>query len=430
MTNKHLTESNVFCMAPWVHIANIPNGDILPCCISLGGSMGNLYKDKIEDIWNNDNYKSFRKDLLEGKQSKHCTRCYKEESWGNTTSYRRTFNRKYGNQYDDLVTNSTDADGNLSKMKFIRWDFRFNNLCNLACTSCSPIYSSTWGNVAKLMDPSYSIQRFNTSEINKESFINTIKTQAENVIDVYFAGGEPLIQAEHYEILDHIDSINRLEHIDFVYSTNLSVLEYKSVNILDYWKKMKSLRILVSLDEIDPDRLYYIRYPADLDKIVKNIKRLNETLTRANHDWVITPTWSIMNTHRMLDIVKFFKDNELLPNAFYNTLIWEYDVHNIILMDPPHLSIMCATPEWKEYLRTKLNEYKEWYIDVLIPLKKESVRTEALRVMDTIIARFHKSLDENVEINKDDWKRWINRLDVVRSTNFNKTFPELEWHLP
>ena len=53
----HLKHSKTFCMAPFMHIHNVPNGDILPCCIGLGGSMGNLYENSIEEIWNNEKYR-------------------------------------------------------------------------------------------------------------------------------------------------------------------------------------------------------------------------------------------------------------------------------------------------------------------------------------------------------------------------------------
>jgi len=267
-----IKESKVFCMAPWVHINNIPNGDILPCCIGLDGPMGNLYSENIEDIWNGQKYKDFRKDLMNDIPSKQCERCYKEESWGNAHPLRKTFNHHFQDQYEDLVENSTNDDGHLNKMNLLRWDFRFSNLCNLACTSCSPSYSSTWVPIAKKLNPNYQEPQFNNSKINRDKFINTIKTQADVVKEIYFAGGEPLIQSEHYEILEHIDNLKKLDKIDFTYSTNLTSLTFKSTNIIDYWKRIKNLRVLVSLDEIDNNRLHYIRYPATADKIIENIK--------------------------------------------------------------------------------------------------------------------------------------------------------------
>jgi hypothetical protein len=310
-------------------------------------------------------------------------------------------------------------------MLLLRWDFRFNNLCNLACLGCSSEYSSTWGILNKVLDYNYTEIQFKDSKKNKEKFINVIKTQANYVKKVYFAGGEPLIQAEHYEILEEIKKLNRLQDIDFTYSTNLNTMSYKSTNIIDYWKDMKKLRVLVSIDEVDEHRLYYMRYPSKLNKIVENIKLLNDKLNKPGQDWTITPTWSIMNMHRMKEIVSFFYENNLLPRTFYNSNIWEYDVHNIILMGPERLAISGAPSEWKQLIHTKLDEYKIWYINVLIPLKEQPYREHAVSIINSTIERFHNSVNESNNATITDRKNWFDKMDNARSTNFNKTFPEL-----
>ncbi len=425
MKDYRLKKSKVFCMVPWVHMFNSPSGDVQPCCVSLDGTMGNVYENDIKEIWNNARYKDFRKELLSDTPSKHCDRCYKEERWGNNATLRQQFNTDFADYYDDLVEKSTEHDGTAKKMDFLRWDFRFSNLCNLACIGCSPEYSSTWGPIYKKMNPEYNEVQFKNSNKNKERFIEIIKSQADKVIKIYFAGGEPLIQPEHYEILNEIKKFNRLDKLDVTYSTNLNTLSYKSSNVLDYWQPMKKLRILVSLDEVDENRLYYIRYPSDLKKIVENIKELNANLTEHGQDWVITPTWNILNIHRIKEIVKYFLDNNLLPKTFYKTYIWEYDIHNIILNGPKRLSMSSANAEHKKFIHKKLDEYQQWYIDTLIPLKDPVLQIHSKDVIVSQIARFHRAVDEQVDTTVEDRAAWISSLDTVRNTNFKYTFPEL-----
>ena len=109
--------------------------------------------------------------------------------------------------------------------------------------------------------------------------------------------------------------------------------------------------------------MYYIRYPSKASEIIDNIKTLNKNFTGDNRRWSITPTWSIMNIHRIKDIASFFKDNNLLPATFADSAEWEVDLHNILLLYPNHMSISAAPPEWKQYLRKQLDEYVQWYID-------------------------------------------------------------------
>ena len=433
MSNKEfrLKESKVFCMAPWVHVHNMPNGDIQPCCIAaIGKPMGNLYEDEIEVIWNNDNYKTFRKNMLNEIPAKNCDRCLKEEEWGNTNTIRNFYNNLYGKKYEELVEEGTEEDGSMKEMKIYRWDFRFSNLCNLACTPCSTKYSSAWVDVVNKMWPlNATTEKFNTSSINKEKFINTIKSQAKYADDVYLAGGEPLIQPEHFAILKAMDEAGKFDDgTHFCYSTNLTSLKYKDIDVLEYWARIKKLKILVSMDEVDRDRLHYSRYPLELDTIVKNLHRLNNALTGSQQSWTLTPTWSIMNTHRMKEMVEFLSKENLLSRTFYDSSEWEVDFHNIILMHPEHLSISCATPEWKEFLHNSLREFQEWYVDVMVPLKNVSVRESAITTLHDNIERFHKAIDEPVIINHDSSSEWFNKLDEARGTNFLKTFPELSWH--
>jgi len=313
-------------------------------------------------------------------------------------------------------------------MNLYRWDFRFNNLCNLACVGCGPDYSSSWVELKKRMWPNDADDfKIYSSKENKENFINTIKTQAKVVDNIYFAGGEPLLHPEHYEILSELNRLEKLDKVEFMYSTNLTNLYYKDHYIVDYWNKMKRCKVIVSIDEVDPERLHYIRYPSDRDAIVNNIKIINQSLNSVDKHWSITPTWNILNAHRMKDIIEFFYLNDLFPYAFYNSVAWDVDIATIILMHPKHLSISIATPEWKEYLNQKFNEFEEWYIDTLIPLKNSNVRVFATKIIKGNMEKFRNALKESNE-NKN-FKFWYQRMDDVRGTDFCKTFPELTWHI-
>ena len=420
-----MNKSKVFCMAPWVSINNNPNGDILPCCIARDGTFGNLYKDSVEDIWNNEKYKNFRKGMLNDEPSDHCARCYKEQEWGNTSNYRHHWNELYYSKYDELM-DATDPDGTLHTMNFYRWDFRFNNLCNLACIGCGPGFSSSWVELQKKMWPNANEFKIYSSRDKKEQFINTIKTQAKVVDNIYFAGGEPLMHAEHYEIMEELDKLNKLDQVEFMYSSNLTNLHFKDQYIVDYWQKMKRCKVLVSIDEVDADRLYYMRYPSELNQIIDNIKIIRPILKTVDKHWSIVPTWSILNLHRMKDIIGYFLDNEILPYAFYRGVSWELDMHNIILMHPRHLSISAAPPEWKQYLHQKLNEFEEWYMDVMIPLKIPDARFFATKIVKDNMDKFRNALNEENE-DRSLYHRY-KRLDEVRGTNFTKTFPELTWY--
>jgi radical SAM protein with 4Fe4S-binding SPASM domain len=424
--NYRLNKSKVFCMAPWVTLNSNPNGDIIPCCLAKSQpAFGNLYEDKIENIWNNEQFKKLRLDMLNDVPNETCQSCYKSNDWGSNSTYRTYWNDRYGHRYDQLVP-QTNVDGSLNTMNLYRWDFRFNNLCNLACVMCGPSLSSSWVELHKRLEPTAPKFKIYSSNENKQDFIKTIKSQASTVDSIYFAGGEPLMHSEHYEILTELDRLNKLDQVEFMYSTNLTNLQFKNYKVTGYWNKMKNCKVLVSLDEVDPARLYYIRYPSNIDLIIKNIQEIRNSLPTVKKHWSIVPAWSILNLHRMKDIIEYFYVNDLLPYSFKDSVSWEIDMHNIIVTHPTHFSISNAPAEWKEYLHQTLNEFEEWYINTLLPLKSDEARFFALRILEGNMNKFRNSLKEKAEpVNYE----LLKKLDEVRGTNFAQTFPELKFLL-
>ena len=421
-----IPNNKVFCMAPFVHTYVEPTGSVRPCCVAQGEVFGNIQQDSIENIWNNKKYKTIRLNMLTDKASPECKRCMTEESWSNQ-SMRISMNDLYADKID--LVNSVNEVGELPHMNLLRWDFRFSNLCNLACIGCSSEYSSTWSDLAKVM---YEVEQptFLNNKNHMQQFLDSVfNSSIDSVKQIYFAGGEPLIQWEHYEVLKQLNNHGNLDSIEFSYSTNLTSLNYKGTNILDYWTKMKKLAVCVSLDEIDEDRLYYIRYPSVLAKLLPNLRVLKQNLNTAEQTYTITPTWSMLNTHRIKEYMKFLLENDLLPNSFYLDSRWEHDFHLIIMLDPDRMSVGASKPEWKTHLHKKINEYEIWYKTVLIPLKHINAQKQSTEVLEQNVQRFHSAIDRTVSYDYEQWHDWLSRLDKARKTDWAKTFPELEWHL-
>lgn len=70
------------CRRPWNLMYVTANGNVLPCCIApfTGvpyGSivLGNIFKQTVEDIWNGDLYRRWRRSMLDGEPSAACVGC-------------------------------------------------------------------------------------------------------------------------------------------------------------------------------------------------------------------------------------------------------------------------------------------------------------------------------------------------------------------
>ena len=100
-------KNSPFCTLPWIHLATHPIGTVTPCCItemkngaSTAATPENdnehlfLSKDSLEDITNSKKFNQLRKDMIEGKYSSLCQKCYKYEQ-GNAFSKRYESNIKF-----------------------------------------------------------------------------------------------------------------------------------------------------------------------------------------------------------------------------------------------------------------------------------------------------------------------------------------------
>ncbi|MFH1999632.1 MAG: radical SAM protein [Planctomycetota bacterium] len=65
-----------FCTMAAHYVKISPNGDLFPCCRSPQSlRMGNLHERSFEGIWNGEAYRSFRKEMMEGRYDPACRAC-------------------------------------------------------------------------------------------------------------------------------------------------------------------------------------------------------------------------------------------------------------------------------------------------------------------------------------------------------------------
>lgn len=80
ITTQSLNNSNGNCYYPWLSIYITSDGSVKPCYnfFDCELSFGNIFRGKMEEIWNGEKYLSFRKKLLEGETPEKCKSCDSE----------------------------------------------------------------------------------------------------------------------------------------------------------------------------------------------------------------------------------------------------------------------------------------------------------------------------------------------------------------
>ena len=206
---QRLTESKTFCMLPWVHMHAFPDGRAYPCCLSeYWHPVGDLRKNTMQEVWNQDAYKTMRKNMLEDKPCKECTKCYEQEEHG-AFSMRNDSNRNYGHLISEV--DKTHDDGFNPEFKIRYWDVRFSNLCNFSCRSCGPIFSSNWYNDhVKLYNRKPDVlgremARVEYTAGDEDAMLEQMLPHIPYLEQVYFAGGEP---TNNEGTLLHVRKIN------------------------------------------------------------------------------------------------------------------------------------------------------------------------------------------------------------------------------
>lgn len=402
-----LTDSSTFCIYPWTHLHAYPTGEAYPCCgaESKSGPMGDCRKSTLKEIWNSNGMKKLRTDMLSETWNSACTRCYEQEKSG-FFSMRNSANKHLGHHIAKV--DKTNADGSVDDFEMVYWDIRFSNLCNLKCRSCGYIFSSQWhSDQVKLLkdhgpDFAKKTKVLNYAGRTQTDIWQQLIPHLDYVEQIYFAGGEPLMMEEHYNILDELERRGRFD-VRLIYNTNFTQTRLKDREVFDYWKKFKSVAIGASLDDMGP-RAEYIRKGTDWKIVERNRRAMIEMCPEV--DFYISPTLSIMNAWSLPDFHRSWVEQGLIKPQ---------DLNVNILQDPVHYRIDIAPAEFKERLNAKYQKHLDW-LRPLDPLNRATVGFESA-------IKFMMAAD-NTHLIDTFWAK-TNELDAIRNENLLDVIPEL-----
>ncbi|PCI93854.1 MAG: hypothetical protein COB15_15595 [Flavobacteriales bacterium] len=297
-----LDKKQHFCILPWVHLHISQNGRISPCC-NNNRHLGNVQEQSIKDIWSNKKFEALREQFKNNIADKRCNHCYNIEKSGKQ-SLRQISNQKYSKDLVRVEDNNPEP---------IYLDIRFSNICNFKCKTCWHGNSSAWYEEGSKRNASNEriIKAFTT---NFEELFEYI----DDVEEIYFAGGEPLIMEEHYQVLEELEK-RELFDIELRYNTNFSNLNFKNKNILKIWKKFKKVHVSASIDashELGSE----IREGFNWEQFINNRKEMLRICPEIYFE--IAPTISSLNINTVAELHQELVKLQLLhvDNIYLNIL--------------------------------------------------------------------------------------------------------------
>lgn len=350
--------SKTFCIYPFTGLSTRQDGAIKACYRSH--PIGYIQENTLEEVWNSSSLCRLRQQLLNNERPPECDPCFSLEDIGVESLRQRHLSQTMPESRSKLYP---DTIKKLNEDFTMPFDFpvleiKLNNLCNLKCRMCNPTDSTSWTDWA-IVEDFYkadndvlvdTIKKFNLIESpvldnfeNNPNWWDSFKKIIPHLKKVEFAGGEPLIDPQHYRILEMLSTYGM--DIELRYSTNLTTLGKGGRNVWEYWPKFKNVAVNVSIDGIE-DSYEYIRSNASWKTLIENIKTIQQ----------------IPNVTRVVGIVAAQVSNVLVFDKmieyFLNDLGITFYITNIV-RHPTVLSPQVLPPELKILAIERLTAIKE-----------------------------------------------------------------------
>ena len=272
-------------MHPFTGLATREDGAIKVCCRSQ--PIGWIQDDSLENIWNGYQMQQVRRQVLNGERPEVCKPCFDLEDQGVESLRQRHINGVIPEARINLYPDTPLQE--IMPFEFPTMEIKLNNLCNLKCRMCNPLDSTSWQDWDKVVPfykkennylvptverlvkkPGQYIGPFDDTDRWWDSFEKLIP----HFKRVEFAGGEPLMDPQHYKILDMLKPYGK--NIEIKYATNGTTLGIsKGRTIHDYWPYFRSVAVNVSIDGIH-DVYNYIRGNGDFRQVVANIREIQK----------------------------------------------------------------------------------------------------------------------------------------------------------
>jgi radical SAM protein with 4Fe4S-binding SPASM domain len=340
-----LIDSANFCMLPWIHLHAWPDGKAFPCCLANAKyPVGDLKHQTMREVWNSDDMREMRVNMLQDRPCRQCTHCYEQESAG-FSSMRNNSNKNFGHHVE-LIAN-TLPDGTLPDMRIHYWDVRFSNICNLKCRSCGSIFSSRWYDDDIKLWGKELRPRVQFAGKHENDIWEQMQEHIPYLDQIYFAGGEPLIMEEHNRILKLLIA-NGNTKVRLIYNTNLTELRYKRESVLELWKQFQQVCVAASLDDMG-DRAAIIRSGTKWKEVEQNIRDLKRECPHI--DFMISPTLSVMNIWNFVNFHRYMIDQEFIRPGDFNLNI---------LQSPKEYRIDILPLEIKKEFKDQFLQHIEW----------------------------------------------------------------------
>lgn len=422
------------CLAKWQQVSlHLTNGLTNSCYHPpLHEIDANLLKDNPSALHNTPYKKERRKEMLDGKKCDECSYCWNIERTGNLSDRHYRSGEPWAAIHLDRIRNQAwDADEVPSYV-----EVNFSNVCNLACSYCSPQYSSTWRIQSERFGPyptstpHNAIEHFQgrrrvipNREHNPylEAFWNWWPELYPQLKHFRMTGGEPLLDKNTFKVFDYVLE-NPKPDLHLNVTSNFSVDDTLFENYLDYTKrlcegeKIEHFMQFVSVDTWGK-QAEYIRPGLDFERLKSNVERwLTEIPHRNSLTFIITMNNLVVPG--IQDLLSWILDLRGKHSSSYQR-VW-FDTPLLRSPNWQSLQILPRAYSWK------LEQVADWMKQNQIIEDQKQMRGfkdyEVQRMRRVIAMMKQHNNDKKL---KGDFYRFFSEHDRRHVLKFTNTFPEM-----
>lgn len=423
--------SDSFCLAKWKQVSlHLTTGHTNSCYHPPLHKIPTEPLEKTPSALHNTAHKiQSRKEMMEGIKCSDCRYCWNIEEQGNISDrHYRSGERWAMESYEDILINP------LGQHNPSYVEVNFNNACNLACSYCSPQFSSKWGIETDKLgaypttvphnDPTHftgSRRPIPNREDNpwREAFWRWWPDLYPDLKHFRMTGGEPMMDPNTFRVFDYVLD-NPKEDLHLNTTSNFSTDPKLWKKYKDYVYKLCNNDVkyvehfmqFVSLDTVGP-QAEYVRHGLNYELAAGRCEEFVRDIPyRSSLTFIITMSnLSIVKLQKLLEYIVYLRKTYT-------------DTYQRIWFDTPLL----YTPEWqsmqilpKEYgsLLENCIEYMEDNLHEMHGFKDYEV-LKMKRDLDWML-----SGTSDVERKRGDFYKFFCEHDRRRNTNFEETFPEM-----
>jgi organic radical activating enzyme len=301
--------------------------------------------------------------MLNGNKPTECNYCWKLEA-ENVVSDRE----KKSLAFKKSLTPEQYLDRNYPfKPKAL--ELAFQNTCNLACSYCSPSFSTEWENDIRLRgnyenittDKKLHYQRGidHRKPVNMVLFwewFNDIATELESI---RITGGEPLLHEDTFTTFAKMIEVN--PNVECVVHTNLCQKPLIVQRFIDNINKLNNVRINIS-NESAGEVAEFIRDGMVYSEWLRNLYELAKTKATLSVSTTITPISLLALDQLYLDIIELRKQTGKAIDISINFATY-----------PEFQSLAALTYDERAYYLNKFTKFFEQVNDSLIDTERQSV---------------------------------------------------------